>query len=157
MLALSVLQTRKNEGLDKTKGGVPFITPEYARGNHKQETGRRLKFPRAAGGDETRETALDVRVSVLSADPKWDECHKASHLFSDHHLNRPSDDMKLSKFPRLPKIHRRARSKTRSEIGPIENQSGADPAVPRPTESTPNSRVGVQDLSRLRECSRTQR
>ena len=51
--------------------------------------------------------------------------------------------MKLPSFLRVPKFHRRARSKARSEIGPIEDQGEPDPAVPRPTESTPDLRIGT--------------
>ena len=51
--------------------------------------------------------------------------------------------MKLPKLLRLPKIHRRNRSKARSEIGPIEGQSEVDQPAPRPTESTPDLRVGT--------------
>jgi len=54
--------------------------------------------------------------------------------------------MKLPKFLRLPKSHRRSRSKAKSEIGPIEDQSEADLAIPRPTESTPNLQIGTSTL-----------
>jgi hypothetical protein len=54
----------------------------------------------------------------------------------------------MKKFFRLPK---RARSKARSEIGSIEGQtqSEADPATPRPTESTPDLRIGASTLPTL--------
>ena len=51
--------------------------------------------------------------------------------------------MKLPKFLRLPGSHRRNQSKARSEAGPIEGQGEVDPAAPRPTESTPDLRVGT--------------
>jgi len=54
--------------------------------------------------------------------------------------------MKLPKFLRLPKSHRRARSKAGSEIGSIEGQSEADLAAPRPTESTPDLQIGTSTL-----------
>jgi len=55
--------------------------------------------------------------------------------------------MKLPKFLRLPKSHRQARSKARSEIGPIGGQSEADLATPRPTaESTPDLQIGTSTL-----------
>ena len=49
---------------------------------------------------------------------------------------------KLAKFLRLPKSHRRAQSEPRDEIGPTGAQGGVGPATPRPTESTPDLRVG---------------
>ena len=55
--------------------------------------------------------------------------------------------MKLPNFLRLPKIHRRKRSRARSDIGPIEGQSEPDPTAPRPTESTPDLRTGTLLLS----------
>ena len=51
--------------------------------------------------------------------------------------------MKLPSFLRVQKHHRRTRSRARSEIGPIEDQGEPDPAVPRPTESTPDLRIGT--------------
>ena len=57
-----------------------------------------------------------------------------------------SDDMKLPEFLPLPKIHRRARSKARSEIGPIGGPGDADPGVPHPTESTPDLGISVSAL-----------
>ena len=127
-LTLSVLQTR---------GNYTLITPEYARAkiSPKPETLLRM-------------FAEGRNVSALSVDSKWGECHAASHLLSYHHLHRPSDDMKLLRFLCLPKSHRRARSKARSEIGPTEDQSGADPVVriPRPTESAPDLRIGISTL-----------
>ena len=51
--------------------------------------------------------------------------------------------MKLPKFLRLPESRRRQRSKARSEVGPTEGQSEVDPATPRPTEPTPDLRVGA--------------
>ena len=51
--------------------------------------------------------------------------------------------MRLPKFLRLPKNHRQTRSETRSEISPIEAQGGGGlTGTPRPTESTPDLRVG---------------
>ena len=38
------------------------------------------------------------------------------------------------------------RSETRSEIGPIESQSEANLAAPRPTESTPDLRIDTSTL-----------
>ena len=48
--------------------------------------------------------------------------------------------MGLRDFLRLPKIRGRKRSKARSEI---ENPSTVGPAVPRPSESTPDLRIGA--------------
>jgi hypothetical protein len=56
--------------------------------------------------------------------------------------------MKLPKFLRLPKSHRRSRSKARSEIALIDEvKSEADPTVlARPTESSPDLRIGASTL-----------
>jgi hypothetical protein len=54
--------------------------------------------------------------------------------------------MKLPKFLRLPKSHRRARSKPGSEIGPIGGQSEAALATPRLVESTPDLQTGTSTL-----------
>ena len=84
---------------------------------------------------------------ALSVGPKRNESHGASHLLSDHRgeLHRLGDEMKLPSFLRLPKSHRRKRSEARSEleIGPTESQNEV---VPRPTESTPDSRFGTSTL-----------
>ena len=86
-------------------------------------------------------------LSALSVVPEWNESHEASYLLS-HHLHPPNDEMKLPKFLRPPKIHRRRRSKARSEleIDPIEDQTEADLVVPRRTESTPDLQTGVSTL-----------
>ena len=68
---------------------------------------------------------------------------------SYHHLHRSNDDMKLPKFLSPLKIHRRGRSKARSEIGAIEGSGDADPAAPRPAESTPDLGISVSTSSRL--------
>jgi hypothetical protein len=86
-------------------------------------------------------------VSALSVGSEWNECHEANYLLSHHHLHRPNDDMKFSKFLRLPKSHRWSRSKTRSEIAPTDDgQSEADQTIPRLTESTPDLRIGTSTL-----------
>jgi len=46
-----------------------------------------------------------------------------------------------SNFLCIPIGRRRARSRTRSEIGSIEDPSEAGQTVPRPTESTPDPRI----------------
>jgi hypothetical protein len=61
-------------------------------------------------------------------------------------LHRPSNNMKWRDFLSIPKKHRRTRSKARSELDPIEASSEADLAVPRPTESTPDLRIGTSTL-----------
>jgi len=91
-------------------------------------------------------SATRQNVSALSVGLEWNECHEASSPLSHRHLRRLRDKMKLPKFLRLPKSHRRARSKARSEIGPIEGQSEADLATPRPAESTPDLRIGTSAL-----------
>ena len=53
--------------------------------------------------------------------------------------------MKFLNFLCLPKSKRRARSKARSEIGPIESQSGVG-LVPRHAESTPDLRIDTSTL-----------
>ena len=84
-------------------------------------------------------------VTALMVGLKWNASHVSSYLLSYHHPHRPHDNMKLPKL-RLPKSFHRSRSKARSEIGPIEGQSEVDPAAPRPTESTPELRVGTSIL-----------
>ena len=82
-------------------------------------------------------------VPALSVGSEWNEYHGANSPLSYHHLRRLSDKMKLPKFLHIQKLYRRTRNETRSEIGPIEAQSEADLATPRPTESTPDLRIGV--------------
>ena len=48
--------------------------------------------------------------------------------------------MRLRDFLRLPRIHRRKRSKARSEV---ENPSGAGPSLLPSSESTPDLRIGA--------------
>ena len=98
------------------------------------------------GKPETRETGLDSEtVSALRIVSKWSECHEVSYLLSNHHLRRLNTKM-FSKFLSLSKSHRKNRSKARSEINPIEGQSELHPAVPRPTESAPDLRIGTSTL-----------
>ena len=91
-------------------------------------------------------SAEGQNVSALSVGSEWNESHEAIYLLSHHHLHRLNNEMKLPKFFHLPKIHRRAQSKARSEIGPIEGQGEADLATPRPTESTPDLRISASTL-----------
>ena len=51
----------------------------------------------------------------------------------------------LRDFLRIPK-HRRKHSRARSELGSVEASSEADLALPRPTESTPDLRIGTSTL-----------
>ena len=90
------------------------------------------------------------KIYALSIGPERSKRHEANYLLSYRHLHRPSDKMESSKFLRIPKIHRRARSETRGEIGPIEGQSEADLAAPRPTESTPDVRADISTSSTTR-------
>ena len=76
-------------------------------------------------------------------DPELDGCHEADHLLSHQHLQQLNGEMKLPKFLSPLKSHRRQRSKARSEISPAKGQSEVDPAAPRPTESTPDLRIGT--------------
>ena len=98
------------------------------------------------GGLKLQWTAHHLRAYGV---PKWNECHEASYLLSHHHLHQLSDKMKLLKFLCLSKGNRRSRSKARSETGPIESQSGAGLAVPRPTESAPDLRIGTSTFPML--------
>ena len=50
--------------------------------------------------------------------------------------------MRLRDLLCIPKSHRRAQSEPRNKIGPIEAQGRVGFATPRPTESTPDLRVG---------------
>jgi hypothetical protein len=72
-----------------------------------------------------------------------------SHITVTISIDLISDEMKLPKFLRLPKSHRRARSKPGSEVGPIGGQIEADLATPRPTESTPDLQTGTSTLRTL--------
>lgn len=93
----------------------------------------------------TSTLSLETR-EASSPGSERNESHESSHLLSHRHLHRPRDNMKLPKFLRPPKIHRRNRSKARSEIGPVEGQNEVDQATPRPTESTPDLRAGTSIL-----------
>lgn len=84
------------------------------------------------------------------------EAHESSYLLSYCYLHRPQDNTKLLKFLRLPKSYRQNRSKVESDASPIEGQSGVDLAAPRPTESTPDLRIGASVLP-LRVPSRVER
>ena len=124
--------------------------PTYTRGKRKEEIERR-EF---ADGNSKPEKPLWVFAEVYalrsasSVGSERNESHEASHLLSDHHqLHRLSDEMKFSNLLPLPKIHRRERSRARSEIGPTEGQTEADPAVPRPMESTPDLRIATSTLT----------
>jgi len=57
-----------------------------------------------------------------------------------------SNVMKWRKLLRVPKKLHRAQSEARSEIGSAEGQGGVDLTVPRPTESTPDLRIGTSAL-----------
>jgi len=74
-------------------------------------------------------------------------CHEADHLLSHHHLIRQSTPtMEWRDFLPAPKKHRRARSGARTEVGSLKDPSDADLVAPRPTESTPDLRVGTSTL-----------
>ena len=86
-------------------------------------------------------------AGALVVNPEWDECHKASHLLSHHHLHHLNSEMKSLKSLFPPKSHRRQRSKARSEINPAEGQSEVGSAAQRPTESSPDPHPGTSTLS----------
>lgn len=79
------------------------------------------------------------RSSLLMAlSPERNEqCHEASHLLSHRHLHRPSNNMGLRDLLRMPKVSRRTRSKSRSEMisESVEGASHTGPTVPNPTNS----------------------
>ena len=93
---------------------------------------------------ETREI-----IYALSIGSEWNEATRPAVCYRTIIYTEKNDKMKLPKFLRLPKFHRRTRSKARSEIGPIEGQGEPDPTVPRPTESTPDLRIGTSTLPAL--------
>lgn len=85
--------------------------------------------------------------SALSIGPERKERQQPIFPLSSHHPHPTSDDMGLRDFLRIPKkIRGRVRSKARSEISPIEGPSNDDPAVPRPSESTPDLGTGPSTL-----------
>ena len=136
-------EVRHRSGQSKPEGRKQEVkVPPYGKGNPKPE---KLLWMSAEG-----------RIfSALSVGPEWDESHEASYLLSYHHLHRPNDEMKLPNFLRPPKIHRRKRSKARSElgIGPVEDQNEADPVVPRRTESTPDLQIDTSSLPKFSPLS----
>ena len=69
-----------------------------------------------------------------------------SYLLSNHHLRQFNSKMKLPKFLRPPRGRRQTRRAAGSEISLVEGQSEADPAALRPTESTPDLRIGTSIL-----------
>ena len=88
--------------------------------------------------------------SALSVCSKWKESHEANHPLSLHHLHRPNDNMGLRdsvrNFLSLPRKDRRARSEGRNEVGPTADPGGVGSGVPRPTESSPDLRIGPPTL-----------
>ena len=54
--------------------------------------------------------------------------------------------MERRKFMSLPKVHRRARSEARSEVGPAEDPMALDPAALHPAQSTPDLGTGPSTL-----------
>ena len=111
-------------------------------------------LPCGEGNQEAREIALGVLQNgktsprlVLAQNgtsaTRPALCYRITIFTSLHRL---SDKMKLLKYLCLPKSYRRERSKARSEIGPIEGQSGAGLAVLRPTESAPDLRIGTSTV-----------
>ena len=73
----------------------------------------------------------------LLVDPKWGGCHEAIHLLL-RATTCTDPVMKWRKLLHVPEKLRRTRSKARSEIGSVGDQSGVDLAAPRRSESTPD-------------------
>ena len=123
------------------------VTPESAKmkvkSRQEMKVSPRIEWKPEASGFGYILNGASNPISALSVGSEWNERHEASYLFSHHHLHRPSDDMKFSKLLPLPKGHPRSRSKAKSDIGSTEDQSEPDLVVPRPTESTPDLRVGI--------------
>lgn len=84
--------------------------------------------------------------SALSVGPEWVEYQRSIFLLSPHHLHRTRNDMGLREILRLPKRNRKVRSKTRSEISPIDGPSNDNQGVPRPADSTPDLGIGRSTL-----------
>ena len=61
-------------------------------------------------------------------------------------LRRHRDKMKWRDLLRVSKSHHQARSGTRSEGGSLKSPSGVNLVVRRPTESTPDLRIGTSAL-----------
>ena len=61
-------------------------------------------------------------------------------------LRRLYDQMRWRDFLSIPKKNRRTRSKAASEVSSLKGPSAVDLVAPRPTESTPDLRVGASTL-----------
>lgn len=105
--------------------------------NYKQD----YTFPRTRGRPpvEIFSSAEELALvfSALDASPRGLTHPSATAL--DHPHRIASDNMGLREFLNIPKLHRRKRSKARSDIGPSEDTLGqGNLGVARPTESTPD-------------------
>ena len=86
---------------------------------------------------------------ALNLGPEWNLCHEADHLLSHHHLRQSTptrNEMGWRDLLRVPKKHRRARSEVRSEVEYLKDTSDVDLVGSRPTESTPDLRIGSSTL-----------
>jgi len=122
----------------------------------------RRKIPAGSenlGEVEARETALmDVRRRLIapaltsSLGPEWNECHEADSTISYRttiYASLHQDEMKWRDLLHVPKNHRRTRSGAGSETDSLRDASGVDPVALRPTESTPDLRVGASTVPML--------
>ena len=105
-----------------------------------------LRTDRNPGGFRTKRPCLAEGELAPSFVPKWSKRHEVDYLSPTHHLHRLNSEMKLPKFLRPSKSRRQNRSEDGSEISPIKGRGEVDPAVPRPTGSTPDPRIGTPAL-----------
>ena len=84
--------------------------------------------------------------SAPSVCPKRSESREANYPLSHHHFHRPNDNMGLrdglQNLLSLPRKGRRAQSEVRSEADLTPDPGEIGPVVPRPTESSPDLRIG---------------
>ena len=117
------------------KSGVTLVAPEYGKTKRREEP--------AGDGTVLMRGRRDRPCLVLAQNGMKAEVQRSAIA---HYHHWPSDNMGLRDglrdFLSLTRKDRRARSETRNEVDPTADPGGVDPVVPRPTESSPNLRIG---------------
>jgi hypothetical protein len=121
------------------KGGVSPVLPEYGKMKRRKEsTGDESVFMR---GRRNRPRLVLARNGIKA---------KVQRSAIAHHHLRLSDNMGLRDglrdFLSLPRKDRRTRSEARSEVDPTAGSAEVDLVAPRPTESSPDLRIGSSTL-----------